>query len=391
MTRSVPDPATGLPIGLPADATPARRPDRATALEGRIVRLVGIDPALHAADLFEAASGPGTDATWLYIPDGPFLEFEALRDHLARLAGSPDPLIFAVTERGSGRALGYAAFMRIDPANRVIEVGHVVFTPRLQRTPAATEAIFLMMRHVFDDLGYRRFEWKCNALNAPSRRAALRFGFTYEGTFRNHTIVKGRSRDTAWYSITDDEWPARKTAFERWLAPDNFGPDGGQRLPLSGLNAAELAAGDAALRRATLADAPAFEALQRSAYAWNRAMLGVEPLPLMVPTATVLGRYETWLLEPDGHLDGALALDPQPADLTIWSVSVDPARQNAGIGRTLLAAAEQRARDLGLSTMRLFTGEKLAKNIEWYRRRGYEVERIEDLPDRRAVHMVKTI
>ena len=126
--------------------------------------------------------------------------------------------------------------MRIEPAHRVIEVGSILYTPRLQRTPAATEAMYLMARHVFEDLGYRRYEWKCNALNAPSRRAALRFGFTFEGIFRQHMVVKGRNRDTAWFSMLDSEWPARKASFERWLDPSNFGPDGRQKIGLSALD-----------------------------------------------------------------------------------------------------------------------------------------------------------
>ncbi len=139
-------------------------------------------------------------------------------------------MFFAILDRASGAAVGYAAYMRIEPVHRVIEVGSILYTPQLQRTPLATEAMYLMARHVFEDLGYRRYEWKCNALNAPSRRAALRFGFTFEGIFRQHMIVKGRNRDTAWFSMLDSEWPARKANFERWLDPSNFGPDGRQKV-----------------------------------------------------------------------------------------------------------------------------------------------------------------
>ena len=151
-------------------------------------------------------------------------------------ARSEDPLFFAMLEKSSGDAVGYAAFMRIEPAHRVIEVGSILFTPRLQRTVGATEAMYLMARYVFEDLGYRRYEWKCNALNAPSRRAALRLGFTFEGIFRQHMIVKGRNRDTAWFSMLDSEWPKRKAAFERWLDPANFDANGRQRVSLSALN-----------------------------------------------------------------------------------------------------------------------------------------------------------
>jgi RimJ/RimL family protein N-acetyltransferase len=228
-------------------------------------------------------------------------------------------------------------------------------------------------------------------LNAPSRWAAARYGFAYEGLFRDHMIVKGRSRDTAWFSMLGAEWPARRRAFERWLDPSNFDADGRQRVALSALNATQLRVGDAVLRRATPADVDAFDATHRAAFAWNREMLGREPLPLLIPPGEVLSRFETWLLEKEGGVAGTLALDPRADDLEIWSVSVNPARQNAGIGRILLAAAEARARELGLDTLRLYTGGVLTKNIDWYARRGYTVERTEDLPDRQIVHMVKTI
>jgi RimJ/RimL family protein N-acetyltransferase len=166
------------------------------------------------------------------MADGPFREPIAFRSALAGKAASEDPLFFAIVERYTGSAAGYAAFLRIEPAHRVVEVGGILFTPSLQRTAGATEAMYLMAAHAFDDLGYRRYEWKCNALNEPSRRAALRLGFTFEGIFRQHMIIKGRNRDTAWYSMLDSEWPARKSAFERWLDPSNFDSNGRQRTPL---------------------------------------------------------------------------------------------------------------------------------------------------------------
>ena len=173
---------------------------------------------------------------WQYLFEGPFADRAAFEVHLKRIAASEDPLFFAILDNASGSALGYASYMRIEPVHRVIEVGSILYTPRLQQTTLATEAMYLMARHVFEDLGYRRYEWKCNALNAPSRRAALRFGFTFEGIFRQHMIVKGRNRDTAWFSMLDSEWPARKANFERWLDPSNFGVDGRQKVALSALN-----------------------------------------------------------------------------------------------------------------------------------------------------------
>ncbi len=174
---------------------------------------------------------------WTYLPYGPFEDGDAYRAWLDRAAGGW-PLYFAIVagEPGqTGQAAGVAAFLRAKPAGGSIEVGHLAFSPALQRTRAATEAMALMMATAFDELGYRRYEWKCDALNAPSRRAALRLGFVYEGTFRQATVVRGRNRDTAWFSVTDTEWPRLQAAFRLWLEPANFGPDGRQRIALSAL------------------------------------------------------------------------------------------------------------------------------------------------------------
>lgn len=215
----------------PVDPAPARRPQR-TTLAGRYVSLTPLDPVVHSGALWEATRAPEQDALWLYLFDGPYRDRAAFDQALRAKAASEDPLFFAIEGGATRRALGYAAYMRIEPAHRVIEVGSILFTPSLQRTPGATEAMYLMAAHAFDDLGYRRYEWKCNALNEPSRRAALRLGFAFEGIFRQHMIVKGRNRDTAWYSMLDSEWPARKSAFQRWLDPSNFDSDGRQRTPL---------------------------------------------------------------------------------------------------------------------------------------------------------------
>jgi len=224
------------------ETVPAKRPAH-TTLEGRCVALTPLDPTAHADALYEATRGEAGDRLWDYLFEGPFPDRNAFDAYLQRLAASEDPLFFAILDRSTNHAVGHAAYMRIEPAHRVIEVGSILYTPQLQRTVGATEAMYLMARHVFEDLGYRRYEWKCNALNTPSRRAALRLGFTFEGIFRQHMIVKGRNRDTAWFSMLDSEWPVRKANFERWLDPSNFGPDGRQKLSLSSLNhAAGLAA-----------------------------------------------------------------------------------------------------------------------------------------------------
>ena len=212
--------------------TPGSRPEK-ISLEGQRVILQPLDPKKHADALWEAVRGPAHDELWRFLFDGPFRERAAFDAAIERKAAGADPLFLAIVDRGSGNAVGYASYMRIEPVHRCIEVGGILFAPPLQRTAGATEAMYLMARHVFEDLEYRRYEWKCDALNAPSRSAALRLGFTFEGIFRQHMIVKGRSRDTAWFSMTDGEWPARKAAFEAWLDPANFDAGGRQKAPLA--------------------------------------------------------------------------------------------------------------------------------------------------------------
>src|SRR5580704_13873833 len=229
-----------MPIGPGVDGTPARRPAR-TTLPGRVVTLTPLDPQAHGAALYEGTCAEAGDRLWQYLFEGPFTNWAAFDVHLQRIATSEDPLFLAILDNASGRAMGYASYMRIEPVHRVIEVGSILYTPGLQQTTLATEAMYLMARHVFEDLGYRRYEWKCNALNAPSRRAALRFGLRFEGIFRQHMIVKGRNRDTAWFSLLDSEWPVRKANFERWLDPSNFDEHGRQKVALSQLN--ELSTG----------------------------------------------------------------------------------------------------------------------------------------------------
>ncbi|HZT21106.1 MAG TPA: GNAT family protein [Dongiaceae bacterium] len=222
---------------------PAIPPAR-EALTGRYVRVEPVDPRRHATDLFDASHGAGGDpAIWTYLGYGPFPDEAAFSAWLEERAASADPLFYALVEAASGRALGMASYLRIVPADGVIEVGHIWLAPALQRTRPATEAIFLMARHAFEALGNRRFEWKCNASNEPSRRAAIRFGFTFEGLFRQHMIVKGRNRDTAWYAMIDRDWPAIRRAFEAWLDPENFDAEGRQRRKL----AARAAAGPSPL------------------------------------------------------------------------------------------------------------------------------------------------
>lgn len=201
--------------------------------------LVPFDQGAHAGTLYEATHGPEKEDQWRWMGDGPFASREAYDEAFAKKAASADPLFFAITETATGRPVGQASYLRIEPAHRCIEVGNIIFSPALQRRPGATEAMYLMARHVFEDLGYRRYEWKCNALNMPSRLAALRLGFRFEGIFRQHMIIKGRNRDTAWFAMLDAEWPQRRASFEQWLSPENFDQDGRQRVSLSQLTKQE--------------------------------------------------------------------------------------------------------------------------------------------------------
>ena len=196
--------------------------------EGAYARLEPVDADGHAPELYAAARAAGGERIWTYLPYGPFGSEAEMRARIAECETSEDPLFFTLRDLDTGRAAGMASFMRINAAMGVIEIGHIWMAPSLQRTRAATEAIFLMMDHAMTDLGYRRLEWKCNAANAASCSAAIRFGFSHEGTFRQHMIVKGRNRDTAWFSILDSEWPVLRRKFQDWLAPENFDPGGRQ-------------------------------------------------------------------------------------------------------------------------------------------------------------------
>ena len=202
-------------------------------LRGRTVTLEPLDAERHAAGLWQAVQGHDDLWTWLF--DGPFATEAALRQSIEEKQAGKSAVFLAIIPNETAKAAGYASFMRIEPAHGVVEVGNILLSPILQRTTAATEAMYLMARHIFDDLAYRRYEWKCNAQNQPSRRAAQRLGFTYEGIFRQHLVVKDRNRDTAWFSMLDHEWPARKQAFESWLSPANFDESGNQRQPLGQL------------------------------------------------------------------------------------------------------------------------------------------------------------
>ncbi|HLA39224.1 MAG TPA: GNAT family protein, partial [Candidatus Glassbacteria bacterium] len=202
--------------------------------EGRYCRLEPLDPGRHADSLFRAFAADTAGRIWTYLPYGPFENLEDFTAWIDAECLSDDPLFFAIIDLASGRAAGVASYLRINPGSGSIEVGHINYSPELQRTAAATEAMYLLLKFAFG-LGYRRYEWKCDSLNEGSRSAAQRLGMSYEGLFRQATVYKGRSRDTAWYSVLDNEWPVLREAFERWLAPANFDSNGRQRVSLSEL------------------------------------------------------------------------------------------------------------------------------------------------------------
>ena len=240
MTNTRPDRPVGPPV---PNWTPPPWPVR-TALEGRYARIEPLDPDVHAAPLFHTFAGE--DWLWDYMPVGPFADEGSYRDWMQAAVAQNDPWFFAIRNLETNQVAGVASYLRITPAAGTIEVGNINFSPALQRTRAATEAMFLLMGWAFD-AGYRRYEWKCNAANAGSRRAAQRFGFSYEGIFRQAAVIKGRNRDTAWFAAIDTEWPALKEAFEAWLSPSNFDANGNQMERLGDLTGLVRAASDPTL------------------------------------------------------------------------------------------------------------------------------------------------
>ncbi len=225
-------PGTEPPVGAEVDPTPRPLPARVPH-KGRSVDLEPLHTR-HATDLWRACQSDPASASWAYLGYGPFAEAARLRDFVANFAAAHDPMAWAVRPHLTGTADGWLTLMSIEPHNAHIELGHIWFSPRMQRSRAATEAMFLLMAHALDDLGYRRLTWKCNALNAPSRRAAARLGFTFEGTLRAAAVSKGRRRDTAWFSILSEEWPARRACIGAWLDDANWGADGAPKRSLGG-------------------------------------------------------------------------------------------------------------------------------------------------------------
>jgi RimJ/RimL family protein N-acetyltransferase/ribosomal protein S18 acetylase RimI-like enzyme len=359
----------------------------AKVLEGRYCRLEPVDSARHLDDIW--AANQGHEHIWERMPAHPPKTREAYGELLDMMMVKPGIVPFAVIDKADGKAKGHLWLMEIRPEHGVFEVGYITYSPSLQRTRVATEAIYLCGDYGFS-LGYRRFEWKCNNLNGPSKRAALRFGFQYEGLFRQHMVVKGKNRDTAWFSILDSEWPVRAQGFQRWLAPENFDAEGRQKLSLAAFNQTAGAAGAVPLRRAALTDIPAILALKNAAYTPNESIIGVPSLPRIADYAQVVAEHEVWLAEGEKGLAAALVLDIEPEDFTVWSIAVAPEAAGRRLGSALMGFAEERARALGYGSVHLYTHAKLTQRIGWYERLGFVVTHHQELADRRLTHMRKS-
>lgn len=376
-------------FGFAVDPHPAPRPTHVT-LEGRYCRLRPLDPARDTDGLFTLSHGPESAWQWAYLFTGPYADKADFAAHVRTIAaGTTDPVYWAISDRDD-RAIGWLSLMRIDTTHRVIEVGSILYTPALQRTPAATEAQFLMMAYVFETLGYRRYEWKCNDLNAPSKKAAVRFGFTFEGLFRQHMIAKGANRDTAWYSMLDCEWPQLRLAYTRWLAPENFDAEGRQKVSLGVMTESRAAEGGLALRRATLRDVPAIKALKDVCYTENEKIIEVVSLPRMVDYAEILETHEIWVAEGDDGLIAATVIEPGEEGV-IYSLAVHPSQQGRRYGDAILSFSEKRLVALGARRLTLFTHARLTQRIAWYERKGFACTFVDVKPDRRTQHMAKAV
>lgn len=372
-----------------------QRPDGRT-LAGRTVRLEKLNAARHGGDLGQVLYGDAAAPLYDYLGDPPPPSPTDVIGWAERVETSPDPFFYAIIDQATGKAVGRLALMRIDTVHGGIEVGHVLYAPTLQRSVQASEAQFLLMCHVFEDLGYRRYEWKCNALNGPSRNAARRLGFLYEGEFRQHMVVKGQNRDTAWFSMLDGEWPQRRRAFQAWLDQSNFAADGSQRVAL-GVHMAlastrpEDDALISRLRRAVPADSAALAAFQHDAYALNQSTTGRTPVPLTWDYTRAVTHWECWLVEQGNAIAAALLVEPRIDDFYLHSIAVDPRARDQGFGDILLRFAERRAATHAGGMLRFITNQLLTRNVDWYLARGFAIERLERSDGRTIVHFFKRI
>lgn len=350
----------------------------------------------HGADLGQVLAGEAIAGLYDYLSDPPPSTPAEVEAWAVKAETSTDPYFLAIIDQQSGKAIGRLALMRIDAANGVIEVGHVLYSPLLQRSPHASEAQYLLMRHVFEELGYRRYEWKCNSLNLPSRAAARRLGFVYEGFFHQHMVVKGCNRDTAWFSMLDGEWPLRKQAFDAWLDDANHDEHGRQRQGLGefmALRSAPVGDGDTTgrLRRMGRAEAAALTAFQMICYAENERLTGRRPVPLSWDYSEVLDECEVWALGESEDLEAVIVLRDNREELYLESIAIAPELQRRGLGDQLLRFAARRAGTHRSGTLRFITNSAIKRNVDWYLSRGFLIEEMEDIGDRVAAHFVKQI
>lgn len=367
----------GQPIGPPLpNWVPPPIPPR-EPIDGRYCRLEPLDVNAHADGLYAAYATAPDARGWTYLPYGPFPDRDAFRAWVAASSASADPLFFSVIDRDEGVPVGVASYLRIVPAAGSIEVGHIHYAPQARRTPAATEAMYLMMRQAFG-LGYRRYEWKCDALNAASRMAALRLGLSFEGVFRQAAVYKGRSRDTAWYAATDADWPPLAAAFEAWLDPGNFDADGRQKFRLSELTEPLLKnrGEEFGLRPATNADG---EAVRRVVWTVLREF-GFTPDPdgtdadLIDLEASYLhaGGVFDVLTDPAGKVVGTVGLFPLgDGRCELRKMYLATGCRGRGLGRRLLQHALRRARQLGFRRVELETASALRVAIRLYESFGF--------------------
>ncbi len=363
-----------------------RAEPRPSRLSGRLATLSSYRQE-DAGALWDAFGGAAFNDLARYFPNP---RYESVEPFAAWLDDAQRDWHTLVYRRNDTDAVcGMASYMRIDAANGSCEVGSICHAPSVQRSPLTTEAQYLMARHVFEDLGYRRYEWKLNNENAPSHAAAKRFGFSFEGVFRQHIVAKGKNRDTAWYAMIDKEWPLIRDAFDRWLDPRNFDAHGMQKFPLAAMNAHEMVCGSVLLRRAEVRSGGDIAAFQKRAYERTAHVLGSTPIPLAWDYAAILRECEVWVAGPQSEPDGVLILR-RAGDLVLESIATSPEKSGTGLGRILMDAAFERARALGLPAVRLVTN---ARNpaVAWYRRLGFRPEREAADGERVIVHMTKAM
>lgn len=358
------------------------------ALHGAHITVTGWKGAKHGAQLWQAFGGIKTNQLLYHFG---WRQMETAHDLAQAIQSRNDDKSFVTCifeDKHSGEALGMASYMRIDQANGTIEVGAVAHGAALARTVAATEAHYLMAQRALETWGYRRYEWKLNSTNEPSHAAAKRFGFTYEGTFRQAEVKPYGNRDTAWYSMLDREWPHIKMAFENWLSPDNFADNGKQKTSLTMLTARQLPCADTVLKRADASMAATATAFQKAAYARTRQTIGTTPIPTEWNYHEVLSDCEAWFAEDKKGWTALLIVRPEGDNMVLESIATR--NDIKGLASPLMQVALQRARDYRCKTVSLITNSKNSA-VGWYQALGFAITTKEEKSDRTILHMQKPV